>query len=51
MTIKDDMHRFVVIIEKRIFEEFKNLAKKDNRSASNLASKLINDYVKNNKIN
>ncbi|MGN0015163.1 MAG: hypothetical protein ACI37T_07065 [Candidatus Gastranaerophilaceae bacterium] len=51
MTIKEDMHRFVVIIEKGIFEEFKNLAKKDNRSASNLASKLINDYVKNNKIN
>ncbi len=33
MVIKEDKHRFVVIIEKR--------------SASNLASKLITDYVKN----
>ncbi len=46
MTIKDDKHRFVVIIEKDIFEKFKNLADKEKRSASNLANKLINDYVK-----
>lgn len=47
MTIKEDKHRFVVIIEKEIFEKFKNLAQKENRSASNLASKLIKDYVEN----
>ncbi len=45
MTIKEEKHRFVVIIEKKIFEEFKKLAQKEQRSASNLASKLIVDYV------
>ncbi len=45
MTIKEVKHRFVVIIEKKIFEQFKNLAQKEQRSASNLASKLIIDYV------
>ena len=45
MTIKEDKHRFVVIIEKEIFEKFKNLAQKEKRSASNLASKLITDYI------
>lgn len=43
--IKDNKHRFVVIIEKDIFEEFKKLAEKEKRSASNLANKLINDYI------
>ncbi len=47
MTIKDDKHRFVVIIEKDTFDEFKKIAEKEKRSASNLASKLITDYVKN----
>lgn len=46
MVIKEDKHRFVVIIEKFIFEKFKKLAEKEKRSASNLANKLINDYVK-----
>lgn len=46
MVIKEDKHRFVVIIEKEVFEKFKNLADKEKRSASNLANKLINDYVK-----
>ena len=49
MTIKNDKHRFVVIIEKEIFEEFKNIAEQEKRSASNLASKLITDYAKKNK--
>ena len=50
MTIKEEKHRFVVIIEKDTFEQFKKLAEKEQRSASNLASKLITDYVnKNNK--
>lgn len=47
MTIKNDKHRFVVIIEKDTFDEFKKIAEKEKRSASNLASKLITDYVKN----
>ena len=46
MVIKENKHRFVVIIEKTIFEKFKTLAEKEKRSASNLASKIINDYVK-----
>lgn len=46
MVIKENKHRFVVIIEKNVFEKFKNLADKEKRSASNLANKLINDYVK-----
>lgn len=47
MTIKNDKHRFVVIIEKDTFDELKKIAEKEKRSASNLASKLITDYVKN----
>ena len=46
MVIKQDKHRFVVIIEKDIFEKFKIAAAEENRSASNLAAKLISDYVK-----
>ena len=49
-TIKDEKHRFVVIIEKKMFEEFKDIAqKKEKRSASNLAAKLISDYVEKNR--
>lgn len=49
MSIKEDKHRFVVIIEKENFEEFKKLAVKEKRSASNLAAKLIVDYINDNK--
>ena len=49
MTIKEEKHRFVVIIEKNVFNQFKNLAAKEQRSASNLAPKLITDYVNTNK--
>lgn len=46
MTINEDKHRFVVIIEREIFEEFKEQAQRiEKRSASNLAAKLISDYV------
>ncbi|MBD5402850.1 hypothetical protein HDR58_08650 [bacterium] len=45
MTIKDEKHRFVVIIDKETFEKFKEIAKQEQRSASNLASKIIIDYV------
>ncbi len=49
MVIKKDKHRFVVIIEKEIFTKFKSLAEeKEKRSASNLAAKMIEDYVKEN---
>ena len=49
MVIKEDKHRFVVIIEKNVFEKFKNAAQKEKRSASNLAAKLIEDYIQNEK--
>lgn len=48
MSIKEEKHRFVVIIEKENFEKFKQIAHKEKRSASNLASKLIADYIKEN---
>lgn len=49
MTIKEENHRFVVIVEKETFEQFKKLAQKEKRSASNLAAKMITDYVEKNK--
>jgi len=45
MTISDDKQRFVVVIEKDLLEKFKNLAKKEDRSASNLMVTLIRNYV------
>lgn len=45
MTIKRNKHRFVVIIEKELFDKFKILAEKEQRSASNLAAKLITEYI------
>ena len=46
MSIKDGKHRFVVIIDKEIFKQFKLVALSEQRSASNLASKIITDYTK-----
>lgn len=43
--IKEEKHRFVVLIDKNIFNKFKELAEKEHRSASNLASKMIEDYI------
>lgn len=40
--------RFVLLVEPEIFEKFKSLAKEQNRTAGNLGTKLINDYVKEN---
>lgn len=45
MVIKKENHRFVVIIDKKIFNEFKAVAESEKRSASNLAAKIIEDYV------
>lgn len=44
--IKEEKKRFVVLIEPEIFHTFKDLAQQENRSASNLAVKLIKDYIK-----
>lgn len=41
--------RFVLLIEEDIFAEFKQLAEEQNRTAGNLGTTLIKEYVKNNK--
>lgn len=46
--MKSEKHRFVIIIDEEDFEEFKKLAEKENRSASNLAATLIKNYIKEN---
>lgn len=45
MGKSDEKHRFVVLIDKEIFAKFKELAIKENRTAGNLAAKIIIDYV------
>ena len=45
MVTKEEKHRFVVLIDRSTFNDFKELAEIEQRSASNLASKLITDYV------
>lgn len=47
MTEKEKK-RFVLLVDPEIFEKFKLLAKEQNRTAGNLGTKLINDYVKEN---
>ena len=44
----NDKHRFVINIEKDTLEKLKKLAEKEKRATSNLARKIINDYVDNN---
>lgn len=51
MIKKEEKHRFVVLIEKDIFARFKELALKENRTAGNLATKLLKDYVERNSKN
>ena len=46
--MKPEKHRFVIIVDREDFEEFKKLAEKENRSASNLAATLIKNYIKEN---
>jgi hypothetical protein len=49
MNNKNEKRRFVLLIEPEIYEEFKNLAQEQNRTAGNLGTMLIKEYVKNNK--
>ncbi|MFR1672191.1 MAG: hypothetical protein ACLSWI_04520 [Candidatus Gastranaerophilaceae bacterium] len=46
--MSSDKKRFVLLVEPEIYEKFKELAKQQNRTAGNLGTKLINDYVKEN---
>lgn len=45
---KEKKHRFVILIEKENYEKFKELAEKQNRSASNFGSMLIKEYIEKN---
>ena len=44
----EEKKRFVLLVDNEIFEKFKVLAKEQNRTAGNLGTKLVNDYVKEN---
>ena len=48
MDTKTDKKRFVLLVDPEIYEKFKILAKEQNRTAGNLGTKLIIDYVKQN---
>lgn len=49
MALGEDKHRFVILIDKELLNKFRQLAEKDNRSASNLAVKILTEYVEKNK--
>ncbi len=40
--------RFVLLVEEDIYKKFKELAKEQNRTAGNLGTTLINEYVQKN---
>ena len=44
----EEKKRFVLLVDPEIFEKFKKLAVEQNRTAGNLGTKLINDFVKEN---
>jgi len=44
----EEKKRFVLLVDNNIFEKFKKLAQEQNRTAGNLGTKLIIDYVKEN---
>ena len=45
--IKDNKHRFVILIDKESYEKFRKLAEEQNLSAYNLVAILIKYYIKN----
>lgn len=44
----EEKKRFVLLVEPEIYEKFKKLAEEQNRTAGNLGTKLVKDYVKEN---
>ena len=44
----EEKKRLTLLVDTDIFEKFKKLAKEQNRTAGNLGTKLVNDYVKDN---
>ncbi len=47
-NMAEDKKRFVLLVDNDIFEKFKKLAQEQNRTAGNLGTKLVIDYVKEN---
>ena len=46
--MSEEKKRLTLLINPDIFEKFKKLAIEQNRTAGNLGTKLVNDYVKEN---
>lgn len=46
MAISQDNTRIIITISKQLKEKLKLLAKEEQRSISNLCTKLISDYIK-----
>ena len=44
----EEKKRFVLLVDPDVFQKFKELAEEQNRTAGNLGTKLIKDYVKEN---
>ena len=42
---KENKHRLVLLVEESIYKEFKKLAEEQNRTAGNLGTTLIKEYV------
>ena len=49
MAAKGNTTRISVTVSRADYEALKGKAEADNRSISNLASKILSDYLKNNK--
>ena len=46
MAVSQDNTRIIVTINKKLKEKLKLLAKEEQRSVSNLCSKIVSDYIK-----
>jgi len=44
----EEKKRLTLLVDPEIFEKFRKLAVEQNRTAGNLGTKLINDFVKEN---
>ena len=42
----NEKKRFVLLVDNNVYEKFKSLAQEQNRTAGNLGTTLINEYVK-----
>ncbi len=44
--VGNEKKRFVLLVEEEVFQKFKKLAEEQNRTAGNLGTTLIKEYVK-----